>query len=241
VVKMAGELGVADFAVGELVEYNLTRGQSLANDPLLADWVSEAEAEARKQGINLFLPPNILGRGVANSTSITVPIDPTTPGTYKGFRKTCKEPWERMFMRVNGKVQPCCNIGASYGDLSVQSFEEVWSGSKYKTLRAVLLTDEPLPVCAHCTLYGWEPIDSSQTHATTDSTTAIIPHVEERDVRIANLEAELNRIYDSHGWKVLLLYYKARNKILPVESKRRKVAKFVWNLFVNLILRLIKP
>ena len=35
-----------------------------------------------------------------------------------------------------------------------------------------------------------------------------VRHMDERDVRIANLEAELNRIYNSHGWKALALYYK---------------------------------
>jgi MoaA/NifB/PqqE/SkfB family radical SAM enzyme len=237
VVKMAGELGVANFAVAELAEYNLTRGQSLANDPLMAEWTleAEAEAEAKKWGINLFLPRNILGRGVANAASNAVAIDPTSPGNYKGFRKTCKEPWERMFMRVSGKIKPCCKIDESYGDLCVQSFEEVWFGPKYQVLRARLLTDEPLAACVHCPLYGWEPIDSRQSPTTIDSTTFTVTRVDQRDVHIANLEAELNRIYNSHGWKALLLYYKARNKIFPVESKRRKVAKFVWNFFCKFL------
>jgi len=52
-VRMAGELGVANFLVAELIEYNLTRGQSLVNDPLMVEWVSEAEAEARR---TIFAP-----------------------------------------------------------------------------------------------------------------------------------------------------------------------------------------
>ena len=235
VVKMAGEFKVAILAVAELVEYNLTLGQSLVNDPLVAEWVSEAEAEARKWGIRLFLPPQIPKREAAIPASNPAAIDPTSPCTYKGLRKTCKEPWERIFMRVNGKVQPCCRIDASYGDLCVQSFEEVWSGSKYKTLRAALLTDEPLTVCVECPLYGWEPMDSGQPNATTDSTTGTVPSVDERDVRISNLVAELNRTYDSHGWKALLIYYKVRNKLFPVDSKRRKVAKVVWKFFCKFI------
>lgn len=135
VVKMVGELGVADVVVGELVGYNLTRGQSLANDPLMAEWVLEAEAEARK-----------------------------------------------------------------------------W-----------VMTDEPLPVCVECPLYGWEPMDSCRPNAGTDSTTSSIPSVNERDVRISNLAAELNRIYDSHGWKALLIYYKVRNKLFPEDSRARSI------------------
>lgn len=269
VVRMAGELEVANLQVAELAEYNLTRGQSLVNDPLMGDYVLKAEAEARKwRGINLLLPPHIPGRGGCDSASNAVASDPASPATYKGLRKTCKEPWERMFIRFTGKVQPCCVINESYGDLCVQSFEEFWLGPKYQALRTALLTDEPFAVCVHCPFYGWEPIASRQSHATTDSATITMPGVEVlavsseysvvhgRDQNISNLEASvrekeaeigdlrrvvrekeaaLNHIYNSHGWKALLIYYKVRDTIFPVGSKRRKIAKFVWNVFVNLI------
>jgi MoaA/NifB/PqqE/SkfB family radical SAM enzyme len=165
VMRMAGELGVANFQVAELAEYNLTRGQSLANDPLMAEWVPKAEVEAQKWGINLTLPPNIPGRQVAGLGSSAPVIDPGNPATYKGLQKTCREPWEKMFVQFSGEVRPCCVIGESYGDLSVQGFEEVWSGRKYQALRAALLTDEPFAVCVRCPFYGWEPIDSLQPTA----------------------------------------------------------------------------
>ena len=79
-----------------------------------------------------------------------------------------------------------------------------------------------------------EPIDSSLRPATMDCAKDTVCHIDQRDVRIANLEAELNRIYDSHGWKALALYYKVRDHILPANSKRRKVAKGFWKLFREL-------
>lgn len=162
VVRMAGELGVKNFQVAELAEYNLTRGQSLANDPLMLEWAPQAEAEARGWGINLKLPPNIPGRQVVGRVSNAVAIDPTNPATYKGLRRTCKEPWESMFVQFSGEVRPCCVIDESYGNLSTQSFEEVWYGPKYGSLRESLLTDEPFSKCVRCPLYGWERIDSFQ-------------------------------------------------------------------------------
>jgi len=162
VVKMAADLGAANLQVAELKEYNLTVGQSLANDPLMADWASKAEREARRSGVNLILPPNIPGRQVAGPASGGRAINPTDPTTYKGLRKTCKEPWESMFVQFSGEVRPCCVITESYGDLSVQSFEEVWYGTKYQALRASLLTDEPFLLCARCPFYGWEPIEALQ-------------------------------------------------------------------------------
>ena len=94
-------------------------------------------------------------------------------------------------------------------------------------------------MCVHCRFYGWEPIDSSDSHAITNSITSGVPGVavlavspknsvtDERDQNIANLEAlvrekeaeignlrrvvreketTLNHIYNSHGWKGLLIY-----------------------------------
>jgi len=78
-----------------------------------------------------------------------------------------------------------------------------------------------------------EPIDSLQ-RVTIDYAKDTVRHIDGRDVRIVNLEAELNRIYNSHGWKALALYYKMRDNIVPVNSKRRKVAKLVWNAFCKL-------
>ena len=233
VVKMAGELEVTYFHIGELVEYNLTRGQSLVNDTLMNEWVSKAKMEAKKWGIKFWLPPQIPEGEVTDSLSSAVTIDPTTPATYRGLQKTCKEPWERVFIRCSGKVQPCCFLDASYGDLSVQRFQEVWFGPKYQELRAALLTDEPPPTCAQCTLYGWEPMDSGKPNAVKGSIADSIESVGGRGVRIANLEAELNRIYNSHGWKALQIYYNVRNKLLPEESRRRNVAKVVWKFFVK--------
>ena len=62
--------------------------------------------------------------------------------------------------------------------------------------------------------------------------------VTEKDRAISALEANLREknatlfhIYDSHGWKTLLVYYKVRNKILPPNTWREKAARSVWNIF----------
>jgi GT2 family glycosyltransferase len=59
--------------------------------------------------------------------------------------------------------------------------------------------------------------------------------LDEKEVRIASLEeviqqreAVLSRIYSSHGWRALTVYYQLRNKLLPEGTRRRAVAKFFW-------------
>lgn len=47
-------------------------------------------------------------------------------------------------------------------------------------------------------------------------------------------EATLNHIYNSHGWKFLLKYYKIRDRIFPYNYSRTKTVKFIWNSFRNI-------
>lgn len=64
---------------------------------------------------------------------------------------------------------------------------------------------------------------------------AIEARRKELDDRIAGLEAliqqrdaVLNHIYQSHGWKAVAIYYQLRNKLLPENTKRRELAKYLW-------------
>lgn len=58
-----------------------------------------------------------------------------------------------------------------------------------------------------------------------------------RDARIGDLEEALRHrdetlhaMYTSHGWKLLRVYYRIRDRLLPGNSTRRKVVRFAWNL-----------
>jgi GT2 family glycosyltransferase len=46
-------------------------------------------------------------------------------------------------------------------------------------------------------------------------------------------EAALNNIYNSHGWKVLLAYYKLRGWLLPENTRRRLFVKTIFNAVIN--------
>jgi len=64
--------------------------------------------------------------------------------------------------------------------------------------------------------------------------------IKEKDVYIVELEnnlrenaTTLHQIYGSHGWKVLLVYYKIRNRLLPANTKRRLFVKLIFNAVFN--------
>jgi len=53
------------------------------------------------------------------------------------------------------------------------------------------------------------------------------------EARLREREATLDHIYNSHGWKALLTYYRARDRVLPVETKRRKLMKKVFSILTK--------
>ena len=59
---------------------------------------------------------------------------------------------------------------------------------------------------------------------------SILVDLSEKMIKLKdNLESALNNIYNSHGWKALLVYYKVRDKILPPNSIRREIIKSILN------------
>ncbi len=57
-------------------------------------------------------------------------------------------------------------------------------------------------------------------------------------IALQEKERILNDIYMSHGWKALCKYYSIRDFLLPENSKKRKIAKFiVKNLNINKIIK----
>ena len=63
------------------------------------------------------------------------------PSANKPLRKNCAFPFRRFSVRWDGRVHICCmDWGLEYcvGDVSKQSFEEVWFGPKYLAVRKML-------------------------------------------------------------------------------------------------------
>jgi len=69
----------------------------------------------------------------------------------------------------------------------------------------------------------------------------------EKDLMVSSLEGELSRknsilhekerlldsIYTSEGWKALLIYYRLRDRVFPLGSKRRLIAKSLFKMFAR--------
>jgi len=67
----------------------------------------------------------------------------------------CWKMWHSCVITWDGKVVPCCfDKDAHYvlGDLTKNSFEEIWQGDKYNEFRASLLRSRnEIEMCKNCT------------------------------------------------------------------------------------------
>lgn len=79
-------------------------------------------------------------------------------GTYtikNNLDNHCWKMWHSCVITWDGKVVPCCfDKDAQYvmGDLTKQSFHEIWFGEKYHEFRASLLRSrEEIEMCKNCT------------------------------------------------------------------------------------------
>jgi radical SAM protein with 4Fe4S-binding SPASM domain len=67
----------------------------------------------------------------------------------------CARLWFNPVITWDGKVLPCCfdkDAEHIMGDLSQESFKEIWNGTKFKLFRRVLLSDRSgIEICRNCT------------------------------------------------------------------------------------------
>jgi radical SAM protein with 4Fe4S-binding SPASM domain len=79
-------------------------------------------------------------------------------GTYaikNRFDNHCWKMWHSCVITWDGRVVPCCFDKDAHhvlGDVSVQSFREIWKGEKYQAFRASLLRSRSeIEMCRNCT------------------------------------------------------------------------------------------
>jgi len=59
----------------------------------------------------------------------------------------CGNPWTHVRVDVDGRIYPCCFIDTVMGDLSAQSFDEIWNSGSYRNLRESIVTRKFWPIC----------------------------------------------------------------------------------------------
>lgn len=148
-IRQASDLGAKSVNVNYLMVFTKEwKDQSLLYHQDLANSIfQECEELAEKLGIDLHLPGYF-------DTSNT---------EKKDF--FCKEPWEFAYFNAQGGIGPCCTYSAQFGDLTKQSFREIWDGPKYQAFRQIVNHKENRPkICRKCVFDRNQPIDNEERH-----------------------------------------------------------------------------
>jgi MoaA/NifB/PqqE/SkfB family radical SAM enzyme len=154
-IRLAAHVGVPEVHLQRLVHFpegqGLARPQSSLFERLEQEdgvFLKEAQRVAFELGVSFDAsgaaePETSLKRGAG-----------TQPWSI------CRRPWTLMYFTAHGRAIPCCIAPFSMrgyetftlGNATRESLREIWSGSRYQTFRASLLSDSPPPACAGCGL-----------------------------------------------------------------------------------------
>ena len=65
----------------------------------------------------------------------------------------CYEPYQRLFIRQDGKVHPCCSFFGgenTVGDIYKNSIQEIWDSLRIKNFRNSVKKDYKFFICNKC-------------------------------------------------------------------------------------------
>lgn len=69
---------------------------------------------------------------------------------FQPHRRGCWDLAEITFIGADGSVAACCNRWPSVGNLTANSFEEIWNGPLHRRIFFGALNQRPVAVCAGC-------------------------------------------------------------------------------------------
>lgn len=142
-VDLAADMGV-DMVVGSYFIPNFAseRYQCLYYHQRYANEVAEkAEERAFKLGVEFRMP------------RFRMPGQRLSKDELRPVYETCPLPYTMVNISETGVVTPCCANPTIMGDLSKQSFEEVWNGKKYTKFREDVGRNPFCRLC-HTPVYG---------------------------------------------------------------------------------------
>lgn len=140
-VSLAKELNISDVQIKQFTlsihpprvfKESLRNRKEYANNYFL-----QAKRRAEILGVNLYV--SLYDKSGKKTEAIR-------PWTQK-----CFDPWERILVRTNGDVTPCCASAEIMGNMKKDGFWKVWNGKKYQTFRKRIHSDLPPVDCRNCT------------------------------------------------------------------------------------------
>lgn len=155
VIRLAAERHVDAVAAMHLVPaWEEQRHQSLVYHRTLSnETIASARVTAEELGVELIAPLPF-DSGTMSRNAVELAARETDDGL-----KPCMHPWTSVSVNEKGEVTPCCNAYMVMGNLNNSSFDQIWTGGKYRKLRDSVNSDKPPVNCRTCVLRDYEGTD----------------------------------------------------------------------------------
>ena len=130
--------------------------------------VRKAVDKARRTGIRLLLPPtynDTLWKTASPLQKLSLLLSVQYrrglrrllevlchgrgPKAKAGLR-LCMSPWQDTYFSSDGRVEPCCFLGNTLGDMNQENWDEIWNGQHYRSLRRTIHSWNPTSLCRYC-------------------------------------------------------------------------------------------
>ncbi len=96
-----------------------------------------------------------------------VGLPPLFGGKAPVVPTVCYDPWQHVYVELQGSVLPCCFWGEHVGNLAKgDDMGAVWNGPFYQDLRSAMASGEPHPWCRSCVRWAGFNVDSVFCHVT---------------------------------------------------------------------------
>ena len=79
---------------------------------------------------------------------------------------TCPEPWQHIYVELQGSVLPCCRWGSHIANLKREDVSAVWNSPFYHGLRRGMAQGKPHPWCRRCVRFAGYNVDDLACHVT---------------------------------------------------------------------------
>ncbi|MFI5347968.1 MAG: radical SAM/SPASM domain-containing protein [Elusimicrobiota bacterium] len=84
-----------------------------------------------------------------------------------GAGEICSDPWQQVYVELQGSVLPCCFWGEHVGDLKKgQELDDIWNGEFQRDLRRGMASGDPHPWCRSCVRYRGFNVNDIYCHLT---------------------------------------------------------------------------
>ncbi len=142
-VSLAKELNISDVRIKQfsssIIHPPGVFKESLRNHKEFANnYFLQAKRRAEILGVNLYV-------------SLYDTSGKRTEAVRPWIQK-CFAPWEKILVRTNGDVTPCCASGMIMGNIKKEGFWNVWNGKKYQTFRKRIHSNLPPLNCRNCSI-----------------------------------------------------------------------------------------